>query len=195
MPRDVLDKMAHRRAINVWMRDGTQDGSRQTRKSPRKRRLVGSRPAPLPHACRQPQDARSAPASSEGYEGARQRRAILLRPPCLAAEVAGAPFQTATIVALAPSGRARPSPRPIGPSSGPSSPIGPSKIRTSNPIASRAGTRLHSSVGIMRCFATAHDTQESGPVPPQGPSRQKSRSPARGSVVWGGRLRLKTADW
>ena len=30
----------------------------------------------------------------------------------------------------------------------------------------------------MRCFATAHDTQESGPVPPQRPSlRQKSRSP------------------
>ena len=37
---------------------------------------------------------------------------------------------------------------------------------------------LHSSVGIMRCLLTAHDTQESGPVPPQGPSlRQKSRSP------------------
>ena len=50
--------------------------------------------------------------------------------------------------------------------------------RTSNPIASRAGTRLHSSVGIMRCFATAHDTHEGGPVPPQGPSlRQKNRSP------------------
>ena len=30
----------------------------------------------------------------------------------------------------------------------------------------------------MRCFATAHDTHEGGPVPPQGPSlRQKSRSP------------------
>ena len=30
----------------------------------------------------------------------------------------------------------------------------------------------------MRCLLTAHDTQESGPVPPQGPSlRQKSRSP------------------
>ena len=29
----------------------------------------------------------------------------------------------------------------------------------------------------MRCFATAHDTHEGGPVPPQGPSlRQKSRS-------------------
>ena len=40
------------------------------------------------------------------------------------------------------------------------------------------GTRLHSSVVIMRCFATAHDTHEGGPVPPQGPSlRQKSRSP------------------
>ena len=52
------------------------------------------------------------------------------------------------------------------------------ETRTSNPIASRAGTRLHSSVGIMRCLLTAHDTQESGPVPPQGPSlRQKSRSP------------------
>ena len=33
-----------------------------------------------------------------------------------------------------------------------------SERRTSNPIASRAGTRLHSSVGIMRCFAAAHDT-------------------------------------
>ena len=50
--------------------------------------------------------------------------------------------------------------------------------RTSNPIASRAGTRLHSSVGIMRCLVTAHDTQEGGPVPPQRPSlRQKNRSP------------------
>ena len=30
----------------------------------------------------------------------------------------------------------------------------------------------------MRCFATAHDTHQGGPVPPQGPSlRQKSRSP------------------
>ena len=30
----------------------------------------------------------------------------------------------------------------------------------------------------MRCLLTAHDTHESGPVPPQGPSlRQKSRSP------------------
>ena len=30
----------------------------------------------------------------------------------------------------------------------------------------------------MRCFATAHDTHEGGPVPPQGPSlRQKNRSP------------------
>ena len=30
----------------------------------------------------------------------------------------------------------------------------------------------------MRCFATAHDTHEGGPVPPQGPSlRQKCRSP------------------
>ena len=30
----------------------------------------------------------------------------------------------------------------------------------------------------MRCFATAHDTHEGGPVPPQGPSlKQKSRSP------------------
>ena len=54
----------------------------------------------------------------------------------------------------------------------------PVERRTSNPIASRAGTRLHSSVVIMRCFATAHDTHEGGPVPPQGPSlRQKSRSP------------------
>ena len=44
----------------------------------------------------------------------------------------------------------------------------------------------------MRCFATAHDTHEGGPVPPQGPSlRQKSRSPQlfckrlkRGYVSW-----------
>lgn len=37
--------------------------------------------------------------------------------------------------------------------------------RTSNQIASRAGTRLYSSVGIMRCFDAAHDTREGGADP------------------------------
>ena len=71
IPRDVLDKMASpSSAQSTSHADGSQDGSRQTRKRPAKTsprseagRHRSSRTAGK--ACRQPQDARSGRASSE----------------------------------------------------------------------------------------------------------------------------------
>ena len=99
IPRDVLDKMAiHRPRNSASHADGWPDGSRQTRKRPAKT-------SPRSEAGRhtlQPHSRHSLPSTSRrsisarvvgmsnirlGYEGARQRRAVLLRPPYLAAEV------------------------------------------------------------------------------------------------------------
>ena len=179
----------HQMAIHVQSAshaDGWPDGSRQTRKRPAKTsprseagRHRSSRTAGI--ACRQPQDARSGRASSErrtrpiGYQGARQRRAVLLRTPYLAA---GSRAEEPRPAPVPEPRRTARSARPSGQARSRASGITLVERRTSNPIASRAGTRLHSSVVIMRCFATAHDTHEGGPVPPQGPSlRQKNRSP------------------
>ena len=128
--------------------------------SEKARDRLARKPAGTLHACRQPQGIPRV-VGTFGYEGARAPRGP---PP--------APYLAAEVGRLDPGRSARPS------GSLSASGTTPVERRTSNPIASRAGTRLHSSVGIMRCLLTAHDTQESGPVPPQGPSlRQKSRSP------------------
>ena len=123
------------------------------------------------HSCRQPQDALARRNSNTafGYEGARQRRAMSSsgRPRRGSRADRDPTSSDRDVTALALAKLA----------------FGALLKGVSNPIA----PRLHSSVGIMRCLLTAHDTQESGPVPPQGPPlRRKSRSPsyfARGSGV------------
>ena len=122
-------------------------------KSPRKRRLdrkpAGTAPAAQPakpavNLKTLDQAARHRNVDQLlGYEGARQRRAVLLRPPCLAAEVGQKSldphqFQNGDEGARC----ARPSVYARSRASGP--PL--VERRTSNPIAARARTRLHSSV-------------------------------------------------
>ena len=150
------------RAISAHA-DGWPDGSRRVRENVAS---LGSRPPPLQPHSRQPavnlktlDQGASSERRTRPWLGARQRRAVLLRTPYLGgsreavSQPAPVPEPRRRARSARPSGRARP----------PASGTTLVERRTSNPIASRAGTRLHSSVGIMRCFATAHDTHEGGP--------------------------------
>ena len=206
IPRDVLDKMAiHRPRNQRLMPDGSQDGSRQTRKSaPRKRRLrsEAGRHRSSSHS-RQSlrvipfQDATirlrvvGTSNTALAMRGARQRRAVLLRTPYLAAEVRAEEPTTRTssrtrdeeLVTLAH--RAELALHASGTTL--------VETRTSNPIASRAADtapllRGHHADRLL----TAHDTHEGGPVPPQG--LHSGRKAARLSYFARGSSRMSDLD-
>ena len=164
IPRDAHQMAIHGSRISVSCRR-PRPALGKLGKGPRK--LAGSRAGPpsrTPIACR-----RSISRSQRrrcGFEGARSAASVLLM-----AAPAGTDRRPSgsSAISISRSAAHRPS----------SSSSGTTLVerRTSNPIACRQD-RLHSSVVIMRCLLTAHDTQESLPVPPQGPSlRQKNRSP------------------
>ena len=181
IPRDVLDKMAilPRRVSCRRLARRLSANSEKVRENVAS---LGSRPAPLQphsrHSLPSTQDARSGRARRNvehrlGYEGARQRRAVLLRTPYLAAEVGQKSlnphqFQNRDeeLVALAHRAKLALKPRDNN----------LVERRTSNPIASRAGTRLHSSVVDHAVFCDAHDTHEGGPVPPRLHSKNRCLS-------------------
>ena len=175
IPRDVLHQMAIHRPRNQRLMQTAQTGK-------------GAKTSPRSEAGRHrsSRTAASLPSTSALDQAARSNTALAMKARASAARsTSGRPTwprsraeepQPASVPE--PRRRAR-SARPSGQARPRASGITLVERRTSNPIASRAGTRLHSSVvASMRCFAAAHDTHEGGPVPPQRPSlRQKNRSP------------------
>ena len=147
------------RAISVSCRRLARPLSANSEKARENVASLGSRPAPL-----QPHSRHSLPVNLKtldqaarrrnvehglGYEGARQRRAVLLRPPYLAAEVGQKSLDPHQFQNRDEEAR---SARPSGQARSRASGTTPVERRTSNPIASRAGTRLHSSVVIHAVF-------------------------------------------